>query len=685
MKKTIFACCVALSCLLPASLPAQEENAETTVPTLSPVIVTATKTEEQRKDIPNPVIVKDVMDIESSPARSLGELLANEPGIDWRTRGDYGGAGEELHMRGMGGDEVQVLVNGISINSPSLGSADVGGVPLNSIECIEVVKGSGSLLYGSGAMAGTINVLTKSPHRDRMDLNASAGYGSQGTYEFLAEQGMFVTDDFGYYLTAGRRETDGHRENGDLTHHDVSLKLVYDKGDKLNVGLYGDYIDRDFGRPGIHPPPEAQPVNHFIGGVQFYDDESASLLDRSETKDGHVVLEVGSNPVNGVGLNLKGYYTDMESYDTERYNAASWVTLAGAGMKTWVNNTVTGAEGNLEIQPLTGASLLLGGDVKRHAWKTRQINLDSAGADQSGDITNRATINTRGMYAEAQYRPHRVVKFLTGIRQENHSTFGVENLPLFGLILNPLEQTALKITHGKHFKAPTPNDLFWPEDDFVRGNPDLKPQTGWHTDATLEQDLLERKLAIALSYFNWNVEDKITWAENPNFPGPFGNKWTPTNVNKSRGNGWEASLAYDPVYAFGVSLGYTRTHAEDETPTLIRDAQYVPEHRVKADLRYRSRFGLTATATVRYVSERDFYQSASDAAPTRTLDGYTTADIKIDQRLFDNWLLAIEGTNLLDEEYDTYVGSFVDGGGTTHYGPFPGAGRSVFASVTYQY
>ncbi len=674
-----------LVCLLPMGAAAQEPEKEKTVPTLEPVIITATKTAEQQKDVPNPVIVKDEMDISAAPAQSVGALLANEPGIDWRTRGNYGGASEEIHMRGMDGDEVQVLVNGVNINSPSLGRADLGGLPLNNIERIEVVKGSGSLLYGSGAMAGTVNILTKRPHRERMDLSVGTGYGSQGSYDILAEQGMYLTDAVGYYLTAARRETDGYRNNADLTHTDVSLKLILDKGEKLDVSLYGDYIHRDFGRPGIDPPSQAQPQHFFINGVKFYDDESASLLDHSETEDGHLVLEIKSKPLSWAGLNVKTYYTDMQSDDYTRYNAAYWPNDPGTGMKTRVENTVTAAEGNLEVKPLTGASLLLGGDIKEFDWKTGQINLNVAGGDLPGETTNKAELETKGMYAEAQYRPHRLVKLLAGIRQENHATFGAENLPLWGLILNPHEQTALKVSHGKHFKAPTPNDLFWPEDDFVRGNPDLKPQTGWHTDVSLEQGLLEKKLTLSLSYFNWNVDDKIQWAENPNFPGPFGNKWTPTNVSKSRGRGWEAGLKYDPMYALGLAVGYTHTNAEEETPGLTRKAQYEPDHRLKTDLVYRTTFGLTAAATVRYLSKRPFYRSAQDGAPSDELDGYTTVDLKLDQRLGEHWLIALQGENLLDRDYDTYIGNFVDGGGNTHYGPFPGAGRSVFAMVTYQY
>ncbi|MBC8461823.1 MAG: TonB-dependent receptor, partial [Deltaproteobacteria bacterium] len=218
-----------------SSLAEKEKENSQSLTTLEEVVVTATKTEERRKDIPNSVILIDEIDIEESSAKSLGELLANELGIDWRTYGNYGGAPEEIHIRGMSGNATQVFVNGVNINSPSLGVADVSRIPLNTIERIEVVKGSGSLLYGSGAMGGTINIITKTPKKDKIDLKASAGYGTQDTYLASAELGMFVFGDFGYYLTANRRETDGFRDNSDLTQNDVSLKLVVDKGDILNI------------------------------------------------------------------------------------------------------------------------------------------------------------------------------------------------------------------------------------------------------------------------------------------------------------------------------------------------------------------------------------------------------------------------------------------------------------------
>ena len=342
--------------LIPHGFCLAEENKtdEAADFTMEEVIVTATKTKEKRKDIPNSVIVIDEIDIQRSPEKSLGGLLANELGVDLRTQGNYGGAAEEIHIRGMSGNATQVLVNGVSVNSPSLGTADAGRIPLNNIERIEVVKGSGSLLYGSGAMGGTINIITKRPHKETKDAIVSAGYGSEDTNQVSVEQGMFVWGDFGYFLTANRRETDGFRDNSDLTHNDASIRLVLDKGDSLDISLYGDYIDREYGRPGVMPPEGTQ--DFFISGVKFYNNDAASLLDRGADDDGHLVLQIKSQPTQWVSYLVKGDYAHIENYNYQRYNSG------GTGSETWTTNKALGSEGNIDIKPFNGATVLLGAE-----------------------------------------------------------------------------------------------------------------------------------------------------------------------------------------------------------------------------------------------------------------------------------------------------------------------------------
>ena len=666
------------------------------VPQMEEVVVTATKIPEKRRDIPNAVVILNETDIRNSGAKSIGELLANEPGVDWLSYGNYGGAAQEIHIRGMRGNGTQVLVNGVNVNSPSLGLADVGKIPLNSIERIEVIKGSGSLLYGSGAMGGVVNIITKRPDRDKMDLKVGAGYGSQDTYRLWAEQGMFAGGDVGYYLTANRTETGGFRANSDLRQNDVSLKLVLDKGDHFDISLYGDYLDRTYGMPGVKPPRGT--ADYYLNGRKFYNHDAASLLDYSEDKDGHVVLEIKGKPRPWIGYNAKGYYTRMENHNYNRY------AFDGSGNENWVTNEVTGADGHVDLHPFAGATILLGGEYKDFDWKNEVRPLDSAGA-QTGKTTSRAHLFTRGFLAEAQYRPSIYWKVFAGIRHEEHSAFGSEKLPLFGLIVNPHPTTTLKVNHGKHFLAPTPNDLYWPEDFYTKGNPDLKPETGWHTDVTLEQVFPGKKIFASLSYFHWDVDDKIQWE--PDSKGVF----SPLNLAGYKAQGIEAGIRIGPFYDLTLGLSYTYLDAEEENRAYTRQdygwppfsppdfrytmvtrrAAYTPDGQFKADLTYRSGFGLTATATVRYVSDRVVYHTETTVYPdTRTvaytLDSYWTADLKIEQRFGKHYVLSASATNLADADYDTRMGSFTDQATwTTSWCRYPGAGRTVFAGLSYEF
>jgi iron complex outermembrane receptor protein len=696
MKKVLFLVLL-FSVVFVSFVKAEEKKPDDAIVTMDEIVVTATKVPEKRKDIPNAVIIIDKNDIQMSGAKSIGELLANEPGIDWQTYGNYGGASQEIHIRGMRGNATQVLVNGMNVGSPSLGVADVGKISIDNVERIEIVKGSGSLLYGSGAMAGTVNIITKTPRRDRMDTKIGAGYGSQNTYRIAAENGMFIAGDFGYYLTAGRTETDGFRDNSWLRQNDVSLKLILDKRDALNISLYGDYVDRAYGLPGVKPPEGTH--DYYISGEKFYNSDSAALLDHSTDKDGHVILNIKGEPMKWFGYDLKGFYANMENNNYVRY------AFDGSGTENWVTNKVLGADGHVDIYPFEGVKVLLGGEYKDFDWENQSDNLDTFGFSTGSGSTTKAHIFTKGVFAEAEYRPLKYGKVLAGFRHENHSAFGSENLPLFGLVINPIETMALKISHGKHFLAPTLNDLYWPADPYTKGNPDLKPENGWHTDVTLEQSLFDDKLFMTLSYFRWNVEDKIQWE--PDSQGV----WSPINLAGYKADGIEAGIKMGPFYDLSLALSYTYTNAEEENraytkqdygwpPDFPPDFQYnmvkrratmTPENQFKGDLIYKNKFGLTATATVRYVGDQLVYHTESTIYPetktvTYTLDSYWTADLKIEQRLYKHWILSLSGKNLFDKKYDTHLSSFTDQ--TTWESsmcPYPGAGRSIFASMAYEF
>lgn len=657
---------------------------------LEDIVVSATKMPEKRMDISNSVIIKDEKDIEMSGAKTVGELLANEPGIDWQTYGDYGGSDQSIHIRGMGADATQVFINGVNVNSPSLGTADLGRIPVENIEKIEVVKGSGSLLYGSGAMGGTVNIFTKGPKRDKIDLKVSAGYGSQNTYRIYAQHGMFLTRDFGYYLTAGKSATDGFRDNGHLSQYDASVKLVLDKGAPLNITLYGNYLARRYGMPGVKPP-DGTPE------TVFYNSESANLLDYSKDKDGNISLEVKGNPIKQLAYNVKGYYSNMLNNNYERYASID------TGTENWINNTVSGVEGNVSIYPFDGAKFLAGGEYKDYSWKNKSYDLVTAGI-RTATTDDDAHIYTKGIFAEGEYRPIKYLKAIAGIRQENHSAFGKENLPLFGLVVNPSDTMVFKASHGRHFKAPTPNDLYWPAGPYTSGNPDLKPEIGWHSDITYEQSFLKNRIFVTLSYFRWNINNKIQWEPDSN------GLWKPINLGEYKADGVEAGVRIGPFYNLELSLNYTYTDAQEQgreytrqdygwPPFIPADFRYnivkrratmVPIDQFKGELTYRTDFGLTATFIARYTGNRVSYRTQSTVYPDTTTVRYTispfwTADLKLEQRLLGHWIVSLAGYNLFDEYYDTHMGTFTDVTGNSTVSGYPGAGRSVFMNFAYEF
>ena len=681
MKKTIV-WGTALACILTAPSHAQAGQEEQTITTLDEVVTSATKTEETRKDITNSVVIKDSIDIAESPAKSIGELLGNEPGIDWRTRGNYGGAAQEIHIRGMDADATQVFVNGVRINSSSLGTADVGKISLNSIDRIETVKGSGSLLYGSGAMGGVVNILTKRPERDGMDLAASAGYGRNDTYHLSAEHGMYVLPDFGYYFTVNRMESKGFRDNSDMEQTDISMNLVYDTDDDLDVSLYADYLDREYGLPGVKPP--AGTGNYYINGVKFYNSESASLLDRGSNEDTHWVAHAEKRLHQMARVHLQGDYTRAENFNLGRYNSN------GKGFKTWTTNTIRSTEGNMELTPLSGLSILAGGEYRDYDWKNESVGLNTSGQETGAPTTSKATVHTSGSFLETQYRVNEQFKFLLGIRHEQHSKFGYEDLPRFGALVNVKPDTLFKISHGKHFNAPTMNDLYWPDDGFMRGNPDLEPETGWHTDTSIEHTCWDDRVFFSLTYFDWSIDKKISWAENPNFPTAFAgyNYWLPANIDQYEATGWETGLTVTPHDNWRLSLSYTYTDAyELKAGSVKRQAQYTPNNTFKGTVKYTHDSGLLLTGIARFTGDRPaHYQTAASDTPQFTLESYWTADLLAEKRFLENWLISLEAANIFDKEYETYMANFrdQDAGVTSRVG-YPGAGRSLFFKLTYEH
>src|SRR5207302_5976732 len=177
------------------------------------VVITATRFADSRRDLPVGVTVITADDIRKSASSNLGEILAQYGLLQIR---DLAGTqNPQVDLRGFGitGDQnTLVLVDGLRLTESDLESAQLSAIPLESIERIEIVRGSGAVLYGAGATGGTINIITRRSRAGETRGDALARAGGFGTEEFrggFSRQGEV----FGGSVAASYEDTDGYRSN----------------------------------------------------------------------------------------------------------------------------------------------------------------------------------------------------------------------------------------------------------------------------------------------------------------------------------------------------------------------------------------------------------------------------------------------------------------------------------------
>ena len=225
-----------------------EEKEE--VPVLQEVVVTATRQEEEIRKIPANVTVITEEDIENSNAKTVLDLLRSEEGIVVR---DLLGNGKtaQVDLRGFGETgpfNTLVMVDGRRVNEIDLSGADWAQIPLEQIERIEIVRGTGTVLYGDNAVGGVINIITKPPAEK---LTATVGTIA-GSYERIKGQASVGGgyENIAGSLYASYESTDGYRRNNEFRTRDVGGKIVFDPTEYLSLNLSGSYHSDDYGLPG---------------------------------------------------------------------------------------------------------------------------------------------------------------------------------------------------------------------------------------------------------------------------------------------------------------------------------------------------------------------------------------------------------------------------------------------------
>jgi len=598
------------------------------------VTITATRGNALVSEVAASVDIISARTIKMKKPQNLAEVLSNVQGVNIK---DYGGIGgiKSVSIRGSSSGQVLVMVDGQRINDAASGQVDFSRISVEGIEKIEVVRGGGSALYGADAIGGVINIITRKEsvrNKSSGSLDVMLGsYSSQSAKAEMRRSGeqyaaslsyKVVKTDGNFLYQAPYADTSIEKANNDFMAHDIFTNFQYTMGQKPSehiLDLSYNYYTNDKGSPGSTTQPYAE----------------ARTQNRS----------------NRMNLSLKGKLSLFNSYQLQSFINQSTSTYINDELVVAVNDTHKSMARGIELQ-LT--SVFASNQTLIYGAGSRQ---NKSGGEGSTDVVNQRVeyfafiqdeyfihFNRKDVLSSLAIHP--------ALRFDNYSDFGTHVSPKLGMVLNlgSIWRTSIKTNLGYNYKAPSFNDLYWPEDAFAVGNAELMPEHGtdWDLGLRLRYPILNG-IAFDISYFRMQLTDLIIWQQ-----GGTQNKWMPQNVSQALNQGLETSLNLKLVpELIDLTVNYTyldaRNDDKDDRNSYGKYLVYRPKNTLNMDLIIRWH-DFTGNLSWQYVSFRYVLP-----ANTIWLDPFQVTDLSIGQQIETKNLdldITFQVKNLFNEFYE---------------------------------
>jgi len=593
------------------------------------IVVTAGRTAQPVSEVGQSITVIDAATIATRQAVTPLELLRQVPGVTIAQNGGIG-TSASVFIRGADSDQTVALIDGVKITDPSStgNSFDFSSLLIGNIERIEVLRGPSSVLWGSQAIGGVVNMITRQP-TDTLAVNARLEGGSFGTAQGVANVsdrigplsasiggGYFRTDGISAFDRAlGGREKDGNRNYAANASFNLAL------ADTVSIDLRGYYtrshtdidgfILRDDGTFGLGDDAEYAISRQFVG----YAGLNAALLD-------------------GRFRNRFGFsFTDNRNRDFNPDNAPfSTLTFLGKGRTERAEY-----QGNLDLSQAVHA--VFGAE---HEFSRYFAN------DGFGGLTaGRETMDSG--YAQLMLTPIKGLTATGGVRYDHHDRFGGHTTASGSVVYSPNDGlTTLRGSYSEGFKAPS---LFQLYSNY--GNDTLRPETSRGWDAGITQRSHDGRVEASATWFRRTSRNLIDFVNCVDDTGichdrPFG---TYDNIDRARSQGAEVTIAVKPVDAFRLSASYTYLDAKnlsagEEGLRLARR----PDNSITLNADYDWAFGLRTGATVTHVSG-----SYNDDANTQRVQGYVLTGLRASYPIGRHLEVYGRIDNLFDVHYETVL------------------------------
>lgn len=585
---------------------------------LSPVVVTATRTATPEQQIGSAITVITAEDIQARQINNVADALRIVPGLDVVRAGGLGQQ-TSVFLRGANANHTLVLIDGIEMNDPSNpnGSFDFSTLQTDNIERIEVLRGAASAAYGSDAIGGVINVITKkgqgpakftaSAEGGAFDTWKTAGSvaGGDGANHYSLDVSRLEIGGFSAAdRVLGNKETDGYRNTTVSGRGGVAITENLDLGTALRYTEGKSFLDNCGGR-GCDDP------NYWSEFDQLYTRGFAHL-----TLFGGLWEQTLGGAYSRTDRHNLNPFDAANPYDIDSHNLGEKLKLDYQSiLRPHESNTITlGFEE--EADSLSSVSAF-NGFVSALPVKT---------------------MNTASYYAQDQISLFERSFTTIGVRYDDNNRFGGHVTWRVNELYTIKEtDTRLKGGFGTGFRAPALFQLY--DTLFGSGNPDLKPETSDNWDIGLEQDLLERHVTVGANYFHNRYANLI---QNP---APF--PYRSVNIGRAEAKGVETFVEARVLADLNLRGSYTYQETQDLAtgdPLLRR-----PKHKASFDADYRFLEKAHVHLNVLVVGRK------ADVFSTE-VPGYTLVNLSGSYDLHPNVQVYARVDNLFNKRYEELFG-----------------------------
>lgn len=580
------------------------------------VITTGARNETDVRHLSQTVTVIGRKEIEQSMQASLLPVLTEQvPGLFTTSRGMMGygvsdGAAGGISLRGLSGGNARmmVLIDGHPQYAGIFGHPVSDAYQTMLAEQVEVLRGPASVLYGSNAMGGVVNIVTRKMNEEGVRTHLRAGAGSYGTVE-TELTGRMRRERFSSVVGASYNRTDGHRERMPFEQYGGYAKLGYEMTHRWKVRADVSVTHFNASYPGPVAAPLLEGDQRITRGMTSF-----ALENRYANTAGALSLfyNWGNHWINDGYTPGKG-----ESPQEGRFNSL---------------DNMMGVSLYQSARLFNGNRMTIGADFFRYggeAW-TEYVKGDKAGTRRS--IVDRHDNEAAG-YMDLRQDFGQLITFNIGLRADHHSRVGTEWIPQAGLAFHLPRYMEMKLSAAKGFRYPVLREMYM----FPPQNPDLKPESMWNYEMALSQSLCDGRFVYGINIFYIDGKNLIMTLPNPNGSGRLNQ-----NSGKVDNSGIEVQTAWRVNRLCSVDANYSFLHME-------RPLIAAPEHKLYAGVDFTTGRWKLATG-LQYIN--GLYTTVSP-------------DIKENFALWNvrsafraaGWLeLWIRGENLLAQRYEINAG-----------------------------